>query len=543
MADDLILQFISAGDLPGTVRKRLTVPANSVALLVEGERLIGQRGPGDHYLGNWPRPAPDVILVTTAPFDLRPRIQQLKSGDGQAFDLGWPLTLQVQDPAGFHAAWLAHAPGPADALDGLADHLAGLLHDTAQGQTVAFTFDDLSADEQVQGATARELRAALLPLLKPLGLVLVGSQRPEPRTLADEQATLDAMNQAMRAVRDARFEALFERLEDKQMLADRLAEWSAGQGAAPPDPAVVDLLWQVVDQGPEEAAVRAQQAAQAVEREVAALRLTVQSERTENERRFRQMMARLTKAEKVAGAVAGEDKPLDPARMLRRLLIILRLVGTTLTLTAALIALLLPQLTTEHERFETATLVTTIVIGVLTIISDLWLRRRVRQVRHEANEQKRTESRASLNRRREADRLVRARLETGLKQVADNLEATWKKGYGEGGAARDLAVSLREAAQKAARFGEQEVRAANYYAGQYLSQQHIPDNQLAAVLDLDDDLLARSQSLAQTSQTLYEQVNTGQVDAARAGLRELENGLNALRNRYTERGAYLLNPM
>jgi hypothetical protein len=232
----------------------------------------------------------------------------------------------------------------------------------------------------------------------------------------------------------------------------------------------------------------------------------------------------------------------DPARALRRLLFFLRLIGTAVTLLAAVIALLLPQLDEEYAQLQGATLLLTVVIGILTLISDLWLQRRVRRVRREAVEEKRAESRASLKRRRLADQLVRARVEAGLKQVADNLEAAWKKGYNEGGVARDLAVDLREVARRAAQLGEQEVRAANYHAGRYLAQDRAPDEQLAAVLDRDDDLLVRSQSLAQTAEALYEQLNAGQVDAARTALHDLENGLNSLRNRFTERGAYLMNP-
>jgi hypothetical protein len=184
-----------------------------------------------------------------------------------------------------------------------------------------------------------------------------------------------------------------------------------------------------------------------------------------------------------------------------------------------------------------------VVLGVLTLVSDLFVQGRVRQVRRQAAQAKEKESRASLKQRRQADHLVRARVEAGLTQVADNLEGAWKKGFGEGGAARDLAVDLREAARRAARFGEQDVRVANYRAGRYLAQDRVPDDQLAAVLDLDDDLLARSRSLAQTAESLYEQVTAGQVDAARSALRELDNGLNALRNRFTERGAYLMQPL
>lgn len=535
MAEEAMIRSMPAEEMPGTLRKRLVVPDERLVLLVDGGEVVGQRGPGEHGLGNWPKPAPDAVQLPQAPFDLRLRIQHLKSGDHHHFDLVWPLTVQVEQAADFYTAWLAEAPDGDTALTELEDHLAGWVWEKAQGRAAQHTLEDLQAEEQLQSALAREMRPQLSGLLGELGLRLVGSQRPQPRTLDDEQAALESMNQFARAARDARFDALFERLEDRQMLADRLAEWGEG----PPDPALVELLWEVVDQGPEGAAVQARQAAEALERQVASLRLTLAAEQTENERRFRQMVTRLEKAE---GEEPAAGRPLvDPARVLKRLLYVLRIVGTGITLLAALTALLAPHLVVEYIRLRGLSLLFTVVVGALTIFSELFLRHRVRQVR-EAERRKRAESRASLRRRREADRLVRARIEAGLKQVAGNLEAAWKKAYSQEGSLRDLAVQMREVAREATRFEEQDVRAANYQAARYLSNERVPDDQLSAMLDLDEDLLDRSQSMAATAQTLYEQVNAGQVDEARAALRGLENGLNALRNRFIERGAYLMSP-
>jgi hypothetical protein len=221
---------------------------------------------------------------------------------------------------------------------------------------------------------------------------------------------------------------------------------------------------------------------------------------------------------------------------------LLRLLGTGLTLAAGLVALFAPQLDREYDRIQILALLLTVVIGLLTLASDLWLQNRVYQVQRRAARVREDGSRASLRRRRDADRLVRARVESGLQQVTDNLDAAWKKGYSAGGPARDMAVDLREIAQRVQTLAEREVRPANYYAGRYLAQERVPDERLAAVLDQDEDLLQRSRSLAEVAEDLYEQVNAGQVDEARAALRGLENGLNALRNRFTERGAYLMEP-
>ncbi len=544
MSEEAIIQALPAGTLPGTVRKRLAVPEGRLALLVDGEEVVGQRGPGEHQLGNWPKPAPDALLLPQTPFDLRPRIQHLRSGDRQPFDLVWPLTVQVKDPARFYAdclaqvPWSEPAPDLSVALADFEDNLAGLLWEVAQKDAIQYSLDDLQGEGQVQSSLGRAMRATLASALDDVGLKLVGSQRPQPRTLDQEREALGTMNQAARAARDARFEALFEKLEDKEMLAHRLQEWASERGQSPPDGALVDLLWQVVDQSPEEAAIRAQQAAEVMERQVASLRMTLQSERTENERRFRQLVARLEKAEKATPQAVA----VDPVHFWKRLLFALRVVGLTLTLLAGLTAILAPQLDQEYAQLQGGAAVMTVALVVLTLLSELWLRGRVRQVRRLAAEQKQAESRANLKRRRQADALVRARVEAGLKQVAGNLEAAWKKGYSAGGEARDLAVDLREVARKVARFEEQEVRAANYQAGRYLAQNRVPDDQLAAVLDLDEDLLGRSQSLAQATEVLFEQVNDGQAEPARAALREVENSVNALRNRFTERGAYLMNP-
>jgi len=539
MSEDVI-QFIPAQDLPGGWRKRLTVPEGYTTLLVVEREVVGQRPAGDQKLSNWPRPAPDVVLVSLKPFDLRPRIQHLGSGQREVFDLVWPITVQIEDAVRLFETWLAQEPDPATALVDLEDHLAGLLWQSAQEQAIEYDLMDLQTDEQIQRSLGGALLLGLRAALGEVGLVLVGSQRPQPRTLDDEQAELEAMNQLARAARDARFEALFERLEDKEMLVHRLNEWFAEQGEGPPDPDLVDRLWQIVDQSPEEAATQAREAAEALQREVEALRLTLHSERTNNERRFRQLETRLEKE----APPAKEPRPAAERSVFvwRNVLWLLRLFGYGLTLLFGLAAFLLPRLYEEYDKVRGAVLIFTSVVGVLTIITDLWLRGRLRRARAAAQEARRAESRASLNRRLEVDHLVRARIEAGLKQVSGNLEGAWKKGYQAGGAARDLAAKMRTLAQQAARFGEEEVRAANYRARRYLAQDRVPDEQLGAVLGLDEDLLARSQSLAQTAEVLYGQVNAGQVEQAGEALRSLDDGLNALRNRFTERDAYLVNP-
>jgi hypothetical protein len=200
----------------------------------------------------------------------------------------------------------------------------------------------------------------------------------------------------------------------------------------------------------------------------------------------------------------------------------------------------MPQFYEEYLTLRGATLVFSGIVGVLTVITDLWLQRQLRQAEDEIEAEKRAESKASLKRRIQADALVRAQVDAGVKQVVDNLEAAWKLGYSAGDAAGNLAVELRKTAKNAARFEEQDVRQANYEASRYLTQDTVPDAQLGMVLDLDQGLLRSSGSLAQLSEGLYEQVNAGQVDPAWESLRQLRDGLNRLRNRFTERGAYLM---
>jgi hypothetical protein len=537
MPEEPIIRWIPGEELPGALRKQLAVPEGSQALLVDGEEVRDRRAAGEYRLGNWPRPAPDVVLLSQQPFDVHPRLQRLKSGDGKTFDLVWPLTVQISDPARFYQDLITGSPDPEMALLDLEDRLAGLLVQSAQNTAEQHAMDDLTLEEQVQSSLRQAMAGPLRAALSNLGLTLVGSQRPQPRTLADEEEALASMNLAARAARDARFEALFQRLEDKEMLAYRLAEFLSDQGQPPPDERLVDLLWQVVEQGPEEAAVRAQQAMQAMDRQVTSLRMTLQSDRSENQRRFQQLMARLESTEKAART--KEER--DPVQWVNRLLWILRVVGTVLTLTAAAVAILAPQMELEYEQLSLYALIAGGAVAALTLFSDLFLRRKVRQLRQQAAGDKLEESRASLKRRREADRLVRARVESSVKQIADSLEAAWKKGYSAGGAARELAVQVRQVAQAMRDFGEGKVPAANYSAGRYLAQADVPDDHLAAMLDLDGELLARGQALSQAAESLYAQVNDGQVEAASAGLRELDKSFNTLRNRFTEREAYLSN--
>ncbi len=537
MTQKAIIEIIPSQRMRGSLRKQLTVPEGHLALLVQGRAVVGRRGAGEHHLGNFPKPAPDAVLLPEATFDLRPRIRGLHSGDGQELDLLWPITLQIGDAARFYRAWLAPAASPDLALVALEDHIAGRLWERAAALVKQYELADLRLEEQVQAGLGKALEPALGALLSELGLALSGGGRAEPRTVEEERDLLRALGQTERAARDARFEALFERLEDRAMLEHRLAEWAAERGEAAPDAALVDRMWQVVETGPEEAAARAQRAADVVGKEVDALERTVEAERSQNERRFHQLQARLEAAERAA--LKGGDKD-DQIPVLKQVRFVVRVLAGGLSILAGLVAYFAPHLTKPSNDLQFWATIMSALSGGLAVLSEVLIHTRVGRILRERELEKRTAGVVTLEERRTADRLVRARVEAALKQVASSLEAAWRKGFGEGGASRELAVDLRQVAHQVGRFQEQDVRAANYLAGRYLAREEVPDAELGAMLDLDDDLLARGQALARSAEGLYRQVNGGLVDDARASLREMENELNELRGRFIERGAYLM---
>lgn len=537
MREEATIQLIAAEAMPGGARKRIEVPEGHVALLVEGQKVVGQRGAGAHHLGNWPRPAPDALLLPDVPFDLRLRIRNLRSGDGLDFDLVWPITLQVRDASRFFSGWRAFAAGSDPALVDLEDALAGRLWEAAEVPAAAWALEDLRERDELHLKLSQALRPALAPPLADLGLVLVGSQLAQPRTLEEDRGLLLALSQAARAERDARFEALFERLEDRDMLAHRLAEWSAGRGEPAPDPAVVELLWQVVDKGPEGAAERAQRAAQALDQKVNALERSLEAERSQNERRFHQLMARLGPGDKAAEKGVRSER--DEVRWLKQLLFILRIAGAGLTAATAAVALLAPHLVEPHQQLQFWATVTSLVTALLTILSEVVIRLRTRRAERQAEEHRSAAGKAPMDQRRRADRLVRARIEASLKQAIASLQAAWRQGCGPGGAANDLAVQVRGFGQQVEHFQEREVRAANYQASRYLARDQVPDAELGAVMDLDEELLARSQGLAQKAEELSGHVIYGRLAEAQGALQEMRNGLTGLRNRFIERGAYL----
>jgi len=158
--------------------------------------------------------------------------------------------------------------------------------------------------------------------------------------------------------------------------------------------------------------------------------------------------------------------------------------------------------------------------------------------RAKAQERARARKGASRARRVELDRLVRARIEASLERLGMNLREAWQQGYGQSDEARQLAVALREF-ERRVRSVQDEVRAANYQAGVYLSQARPQPEQLAAMLDLDETLLADSQVLAETSQTLYEDLRAERLEQVRQALQKLDTGLQALRNLFCERAALM----
>lgn len=531
MIQQQAIQHVVPEALPGFVRKRLAVPENHTALLVEGGQVVGQRGPGTHTVGHLFRPPPEGVVLTTEPLDLSLRVEHLRSGDGQVLDLVWPQSVRIADPLRFYEQWLRtqppdDAPLPADAI-------AGTLFEAAQAQASQYTLADLQTQPVVARDVANALREPLQAALAEFGL-----EAAEPATAdrlrvvsqADKQAAAEAQQAAEQAVRDARFQEMAARMEDRAMFEQYLADWSE-ETSLTLDEDTRQRLWAEIERGPEDPSARLEQVQRLLQARVQELQADLADVKAEAQRRFEQMMARFQ---------AREEAPTTGVTNagLSRLVSVLRLTGATVALVTAYLSVFWSQFFTTKEWLHLVAAAVGFIAALVIFSSAFLVHERQRARRAEAHQRARARQGASQARRVELDRLVRARIEASLQRVGMNLRTAWQQGYGQGDEARQLAVSLREF-ERQVRSVQDEVQAANYEAGVYLSQARPEPEQLAAMLDLDEDLLTDAQTLAESSQRLYEDLRGERLEQVRDALQELDNGLLALRNRFCERSAFM----
>ena len=531
MIQQQAVQHVIPDALLGRVRKRLAVPESHMALLVEGERIVGQRGPGTHTVGHLFRPPPEALLVNTEPLALPLRVEHLRSGDGQVLDLVWPQKVRIADPQRFYHRWLRTRPADDGSLP--TDPIAGIILEAAQAQVGQYTLADLQAQPVVARDIAAALRDPLLAAFAEFGLEAAEPPRTDRlRVVSQEEkrAAAEAKRAAEQAARDARFQEITARMEDRAMFEQYLADWSEETGVTL-DAITRERLWAEIERGPEDPSLRLEHVQRLLQARVEELHADLTDLKAEAERRFEQMMARFKAYERGAKAVTTDAG-------LSRLVSALRLVGATIVLATTYLSIFWRQFFTTEELPRLIAAAVGFITALIMFVSAYLVHGHQQARRAKAQERARARKGASRARRVELDRLVRARIEASLERLGMNLREAWQQGYGQSDEARQLAVALREF-ERRVRSVQDEVRAANYQAGVYLSQARPQPEQLAAMLDLDETLLADSQVLAETSQTLYEDLRAERLEQVRQALQKLDTGLQALRNLFCERAALM----
>jgi hypothetical protein len=145
----------------------------------------------------------------------------------------------------------------------------------------------------------------------------------------------------------------------------------------------------------------------------------------------------------------------------------------------------------------------------------------------------------SLPARRTADDLLRRRMREYLGRGQTNLEDAGKVLFRAGPAGQEVSVALRRLRTGALTACQAEVQDVQYRDTRYFASVWAPDDQVAQMLELDNDLLRRTQKLALDSEALYCSGRDGDIATCDRWAAGLDKDVNQLRRVLGERAAFI----
>lgn len=518
-----LLQRIHPDEISGLWAKTLEVPPGQRALAVRGDRIDDLK-PGKHQFGGLGRRRPDdITLIRDGPVTLHPAAGGLLSYDDQLLEADFLMQIRVTDPARFYAAV---ARGREELTPG---ELAAMVAEAVRGKLDSFvrrhTADALGHDEAIADRAAGELRGFVAAYLEPMGIEVEGLRYLSFRRAEDAVKRAEALRQLRSRLRESQVKDRLAAIQSRADFLDTVKQIAHEYGLR--DQLRQEewemLVAEVWGEAGEPVQPSGRQVAESLEAKLASFE--------------DQLVARFEALLRKVDYEGPKDERInaieETIKNLGRWIDILRALGMFIIFGTTLLTIFMPEFFADDRLPRIVTSVAGLILAILAFASALWLHSKVKEYRRTILAEK-TQRQVKPAQRQAAERLVRARVTGALQQVESNLDQAWNRAYR--GPDKDAAVAMRRL-RDMTRDLQEEVKAANYWASAYLTRDKVPAEQLQAVLEIDEGLLARTDALTQTSRDLHRQVVEYGSRDLEAGMKLLEVGLQELRGQFIERTA------
>ncbi len=521
-----LVVYIDPAEAAAQGRRQLVVPDQHWAVVQkrEGVQVLPA---GRHTLFSaWDallgRSAPPVWLIPQGALTMHPVVTNLLSFDQQMLEADMLIRARIADPL---RLWQELLTGQASlerqqVERALSRGLQPVLSKHVRQYLPAVLQHQSQPAEDIQRAVTPSLRA----LLESWGLELLSITHLALRP-ALEVVEIQRQRQAIeQRLADLRLQAQIEDLERSVILQQAKDDMSLGLSDA--------------DQ------VRIQM----VSEERNALEAVIQVLQERQERLENLVVQRL---DALAGAAPAAAPPPQPAssvpaaapngaaQRLENWVAVLRVVAAGIAFFFTFATIFYP------DRFPDDTWPRLIVAGLglalaLLALFASWLVRR-RLYRHRslaAARRARDVALAGHRQRLQQEQAVRRYLEQRLRQVSNNCQGAWQRVYEHD---LNLATALRTHCSAAYTRLADQVRVADYSAGDFLSQPNATLDDLTQLLALSQDVLAQAQNMVDLSQSVYNAASASPPDlaAVQRGCTQLDQGCVAIANRFAERDQFL----
>ena len=521
---------IHPDELPGMWAKILEVPSSQRAVTVRGDR-IDDLAPGKYQFGGLGHRRPDdITLIRDGPVTLHPAVGGLLSYDDQLLEADFLVQMKVTDPARFYTAVAR------DREELTPGELAAMVAEEVRGKLDYFvrrhTTEALGHDDAIAERAAGELRGFVAAHLEPMGVEVQGLRYLSFRRAEDAVKRAEALRQLRSRLRESQVKDRLAAIQSRADFLDTVKQIAHEYGLR--DQLRQEEWEMLVAEVWDEERIEAGELAQPQGRRVAES-LDAKLASLED-----QLVARFEALLRKVGYEGPADERInaieETIKNLERWIDILRVLSMFIIFGTTLLTIFMPEFFADDRLPRIITSVAGLILAILAFASALWLRGKVKEHRQTARAEK-AQRQVKRAQRQAAERLVRARVAGALHQVESNLDQAWTRAYR--GPDKDAAADLRRL-RDLTRDLQEEVKAANYWTSAYLTQKRVPAEQLQAVLEIDEGLLARTDALTPTSQDLHHQVVEHGSKDLKAGMRSLEVGLQELRAQFIERTALVI---
>jgi len=223
------------------------VPIDENILIVRSNRPGHVLSEGRHRVRRVFQSHPELYFHSVRPFPIFLWITDLYTIEGKTINLSWKLTVEIVDVVSLWERWLQYHV--ADSISGPDTNISARMVDSVQEWVKRLSLEALRTDLDVRRRLGGDLSLKVRGELKSYGLDIAAQpdhQSLRFQTEADIIAAQIERETLKRMAEDAKLQTTINRIDNAEVLQQRLREWMQEQGRDLSDAALQAIISELI---------------------------------------------------------------------------------------------------------------------------------------------------------------------------------------------------------------------------------------------------------------------------------------------------------